>query len=99
MGSTVGQVIATFGFATVVYVARMVSGTLLLPIALHMLTDVGALGAAASADVRDALLNAGAATEYLAVLLALIAVPFVIRSYRRGAQDSAAPPDAQDRAG
>jgi uncharacterized protein len=74
IGTTSYQVFFTFMLGSVLYVARMVTGSLLVPIVLHGLWDVAALGQA-SADVSNASISqVGNLVQWVTIILGFVAI-------------------------
>lgn len=72
--TTIMQIFSTFLLGSVLYVARMVTGTLLVPIVLHGLWDVAALSISTSDIVVAVLSQVGNLFQWIAIILSLFAV-------------------------
>lgn len=77
IGATLVQVVFAASFGSTLYLARRLTGTLLLPVALHAVWDFGSIALSATADVRDpsrlALVGVVGILSFLVLALGVVA--------------------------
>lgn len=87
IGQTLTQVVLTFLYGSVYYVARMATGSLVAAIILHALWDFGTLLPTSSADVAQLLHGLGSVANLPLALLGLMAAIATARSVQRSSRD------------
>lgn len=80
--TTAFQVFVTFLLGTVLYVARMVTGTLIVPIVLHGLWDVAAIGLVTADAPNSGLAALSNLVQWLMIIAAFVAVWSIARQGR-----------------
>lgn len=87
--TTAFQVVVTFMLGTVLYVARMVTGTLLVPIVLHGLWDVSAISLVTAEAANSGLAALSNLMQWLMIISAFVAVWAIARQARATNPDQA----------
>lgn len=92
IGATISQIISSVLIGTVFYIARRVSGTLILAMVLHAWVDFSILAFSDAANATGSPLLLLKNVEYVAYLLAIIGTVIVLRrGSKAGSQTSGAP--------
>ena len=80
--TTAFQVVVTFMLGTVLYVARMITGTLLVPIVLHGMWDVSAISLVTADTPNTGLAALSNLVQWLMIISAFVAVWVIARQAR-----------------